>query len=192
MTTVSEIDEMTRADGVGRPTRLCALLVPVGLLAMSLVLPHFMFASGKTGQVRVGLGPAAWPDGILTAMGGFAVLWLFMELRGRFRGSPVAMLQGPGDEQTYAYGKAVLGIGLILAYGWLLDVTGFAIATSVFLVIWCLYGGIRNPWLIAPVSLVGTGVLLWVFMGLALMPLSRGVGIFDDFSVWVLQTLRIY
>ena len=86
----------------------------------------------------------------------------------------------------------MLGIGLILAYGWLLDVTGFAIATSVFLVIWCLYGGIRNPWLIAPVSLVGTGVLLWVFMGLALMPLSRGVGIFDDFSVWVLQTLRIY
>ena len=45
---------------------------------------------------------------------------------------------------------------------------------------------------IVPVSVLGTAVLLWVFMGLALMPLDRGEGAFGRFSLAVLRGLGIY
>lgn len=194
MSTVTEleVEETTVRRQAAGLSRYCSFLVPAALLALSLILPHYMFRPGQIRPGGQGLGPAAWPDGILTALGVFASLWLLVECRGFLRGRYVPSLQAPVEEDGYDYGKAILGIGLILLYGWMLQVAGFAVVTAAFLAVWCVYGGIRSPWVIIPVSLLGTAILLWVFMGLALMPLSRGQGVFDTFSVWLLQTLRIY
>jgi putative tricarboxylic transport membrane protein len=81
---------------------------------------------------------------------------------------------------------------MILAYGLLLPVIGFPVATTAFIALWCILGGVRHPLAVVPLSLVGTVVLLWVFMGLALMPLSRGQGLFDRISIAILQLLGIY
>ena len=89
-------------------------------------------------------------------------------------------------------GRALAGLAMIVAYGWLLSVLGFAVASAVFIVAWCLLGGMRRPVVLIVVALVGTLALLWLFMGLALMPLPRGQGVFDGFSIWLLQATGIY
>jgi putative tricarboxylic transport membrane protein len=81
---------------------------------------------------------------------------------------------------------------LVVGYGWALPLVGFALATAVFIAAICLLGGLRRALVIVPVSIVGTAVLLWVFMGLALMPLNRGEGAFGRFSLAVLRGLGIY
>lgn len=175
--------------GVALALRLAA---PLGFLVAALVLPAFMLES--TRPLRgVGLGPAAWPQVMLALIAVCAVLWLVQELLAwrRGRAAPAAAEPATAGE-VYSYPKALMGLVMILAYGWLLPVIGFPVATALFIALWCLFGGVRHPLAVALLSLLGTVALLWVFMGLALMPLSRGQGVFDRISIAILQLLGIY
>ncbi|HMA14127.1 MAG: tripartite tricarboxylate transporter TctB family protein, partial [Bacteroidota bacterium] len=107
-------------------------------------------------------------------------------------GHRAAILAAASNGERYSYAKAIAGLAMIVAYGILLPVIGFPLATAGFVALWCLLGGIRHPFAVVPLALVGTAVLLWMFMGLALMPLSRGQGVFDGISVAILQLLGIY
>jgi putative tricarboxylic transport membrane protein len=164
------------------------------ILAAALLLPAFMMQSDRPFR-GAGLGPAAWPNVMLALLAGFAALWVVQELWAwrRNRGSDPAAAPSAGeDEEVYSYRKAALGLLLIVAFGWLLPIVGFPIATVAFIVLWCTLGGVRNPLVVVPVSLIGTVALLWLFMGAALMPLPRGRGALDQFSVGLLQALGIY
>ena len=171
--------------------RLLPALLPAVLAVLALVLQHFVFWRGKP-AVTTGLGPDAWPDLILNALALFSAIWLGLELWVLGRAGRRSALRAPDDDEIYRFGKAVIGIILIVLYGILLPLTGFALTTAAFIAIWCVYGGVRKPLVVLPVSLIGTWVLLWVFMGISLMPLSRGRGIFDQFSIWLLKALWIY
>lgn len=185
-------NETARGDRAIGLARLGAIGVPAFLLILALVLPHFMFIEGQGQSTGPGLGPAAWPDGILFFLGVFSAIWLALELRGLWRAEHVSALSAPVEEGGYSMPKAVVGLGLILLYGWGLSVVGFALATVSYFAVWCWYGGIRRPVTLLIVPLAGTVGLLWLFMGLALMPLPRGSGIFSDFSIALLQVLGIY
>ena len=171
--------------------RLLPALLPAVLAVLALILQHFVFWRGKP-AVTTGLGPDAWPDLILNALALFSAIWLGLELWVLGRAGRRSALRAPDDDEIYRFGKAVIGIILIVLYGILLPLTGFALTTAAFIAIWCVYGGVRKPLVVLPVSLIGTWVLLWVFMGISLMPLSRGRGIFDQFSIWLLKALGIY
>ncbi|MFG6083475.1 tripartite tricarboxylate transporter TctB family protein [Paracoccus litorisediminis] len=174
----------------GLPPLLAPALACV-LTFAALILPTFMFHGDRRLQVN-GLGPGAWPGAILMALAAFSAVWLVLEIRALVRGKPPVGLSAPRDEDVYHYGKAITGIVLVILFGWLLPIIGFALATASFLLVWCLYGGLRNPWVVTLVPVLGTVGLLWMFMGLALMPLSRGIGPFDQFSVWLLKLIGIY
>lgn len=168
------------------------LLAPASFLVAALVLPAFMLNTTRPFRGS-GLGPAAWPQAMLALTAVCAAIWLAQEFLAWRRGreAPLAAEAArPGE--AYSYVKAVIGLVMIVAYGWLLPVAGFPIATACFIALWCILGGLRNPFAVVPLSLVGTGVLLWVFMGLALMPLNRGQGLFDRISIALLQMLGIY
>src|SRR3546814_19240709 len=109
-----------------------------------------------------------------------AAIWLAQELLAWRRGRivPLATEATPPGE-VYSIPKAVIGLVMIVAYGGLLPIIGFPIATAIFIALWCIFGGVRNPLAVAPLSLLGNAALLWLFMGLALMPLNRGQGLFD-------------
>lgn len=171
--------------------RILPALLPTFIFLLSLALPHFMFWRGRP-EVTEGLGPDAWPDLILDCLAFFSAIWLAIEIWALGRAGRNSALRAPSDDEVYNFGKAFVGIVLIVLYGIMLQITGFALTTAIFIAVWCIYGGVHNPLVVAPVSLIGTGVLLWVFMGLALMPLSRGHGAFDQFSIWLLQMLGIY
>jgi putative tricarboxylic transport membrane protein len=167
------------------------LAAPAGFLVAALVLPAFMLET--TRPLRgVGLGPAAWPQVMLALIAVCAVLWLVQELLAWRRGRAAAAAEPATAAEVYSYPKALIGLVMILTYGWLLPVAGFPITTAVFIALWCLLGGVRQPLAVVALSLVGTAALLWVFMGLALMPLSRGLGVFDRISIAILQLLGIY
>lgn len=170
------------------------LVAPVLILAAALLLPSFMMRADRPFRGD-GPGPAAWPNVMLALLAALAAIWLAQELwawrRERGIGSEPALLSAD-EEEVYSYPKAASGLLLILAFGWLLPVVGFPVAAAVFIVLWCVLGGVRNPLVVVPVSLVGTVALLWLFMGAALMPLPRGRGGFDQFSVALLQALGIY
>ena len=181
-----------RSSRQGWASLVLHLIAPASFFVAALVLPAFMLNTTRPFRGS-GLGPAAWPQVMLALIAVCAAIWLVQELLALRRGrqAPGAAEAAPPGE-VYSYAKALTGLAMIVAYGWLLPVIGFPIATASFIALWCVLGGVRKPVAVVPLSLVGTGVLLWVFMGLALMPLSRGQGIFDRISIAMLQLLGIY
>ncbi|MCC5966128.1 MAG: tripartite tricarboxylate transporter TctB family protein [Natronohydrobacter sp.] len=168
------------------------LALPGGFLALGLILPAYMFDRPLRIRAR-GLGPDAWPGVFLNAIAVIALLWIIAELWALYaEGKRKRAMPIVEQAEAYDYSKAAAAICLLLAFGWLLPTVGFPIAATLFILCWCFLGGIRNPVALLLVSLLGMLTLLWVFMGLALMPLSRGTGVFDDFSVWFLRFVRIY
>jgi len=183
-----------RAAGAGSGTALARrLAAPAGFLVAALVLPFFML-DGAHAPRGVGLGPAAWPQAMLALIAVGAVIWLLQELlawrRGRASLTAAAAAEPAGE--TYSYGKAAGGLVMIIVYGALLPIIGFPLATAIFIALWCFLGGLRRLVVVVPLALLGTVVLLWVFMGVALMPLSRGQGVFDQLSIAILQLVGIY
>ena len=172
--------------------RLMPTLIPTGLLIMALILPGYMFKSDQTASSAIGLGPAAWPSTMLLALAFFSVLWIARDIWVLARAGRSPTLRFPDDDEQYHFGKALVGLVMIVAYGWLLPRLGFAVATTVFIAVWCLFSGLRNLLIVVPVTLIGTIALLWLFMGLSLMPLPRGAGVFGEFSIWLLRTTGIY
>lgn len=196
MATAPDSDPDRRTSRTGRstppgPATILPTLLPAGLLLMALVLPRFMFQSDQTAS-KIGLGPAAWPDAMLLGMAVFCVLWIVRDVWALGATSRKPTLSIPIEDGHYDFGKAIVGLIMIIAYGWSLPILGFAVSTSVFIMIWCLFGGLRNLLVVIPVTVIGTIALLWLFMGLALMPLPRGFGPFDDFSIWLLRATGIY
>jgi putative tricarboxylic transport membrane protein len=167
------------------------LAPPVVLLIAALVLPSFLLSTSRPFR-GAGFGPAAWPQFMLALVAICCVIWAFQTAIAWWRGRLGPSAAATPAAEPYSYFKALSGLLLILAYGWSLPLIGFPVATALFVALWCILGGIRNPFVVLPISLIGTAVLLWVFMGLALMPLSRGRGIFDGISIAVLRALGIY
>ncbi|WP_299818887.1 tripartite tricarboxylate transporter TctB family protein [uncultured Jannaschia sp.] len=171
--------------------RFVPTLLPAGLLVLALILPGRMFSRDQSADV-VGLGPAAWPGAMLLALAVLSAIWVARDLWALRRPGSEPLLAPVREEEPYAMGKALAGLVMIVVYGWLLSVIGFALASALFIAGWCVFGGVRNPLVLVPVTLIGTVALLWLFMGLALMPLPRGQGVFDGFSIWLLQLTGIY
>lgn len=185
-----------RGEGRAAPRRiglghLLPAAIAAGVLVAALVLPGYILRPG-TRPVPEGLGPDAWPLGLIGMLAVLAVLWTAREVWAVSGPGRRSLLTEAQEEESYSHGRAIAGLVLIVAYGAMIPVTGFALTTAVFIAIWCRFGGITSPLAIAGVSLLGTAALLWVFMGLALMPLSRGLGLFDDLSVALLRLLGIY
>lgn len=186
-----------RASGVfpaggARPLRaLAPIALPALVLALALILPSFIFRADQVIRAN-GLGPGAWPRAMLAGLAVFALLWIGREIWVLGRAGRAPTLSPPQDEGGYDMRRALIGMALIAAYGMAMPQAGFALTTAVFIAAWCYLGGLRKWQAVAPVTLIGTTAMLWLFMGLALMPLPRGQGSFDAFSIWLLRTTGIY
>ena len=187
--------ETSRAKARGAPKvglrRLAPALLPAAIFLLAMLAPAFIFHTEPRAMGK-GLGPAAWPRGFVSLLALFALAWTsrFIWVIGAAGRSP--SLTPPREDGHYSWTRAGVGLGLIVAYGCFLPIVGFAVATTVFITVWCLVGGMRNPVAVGGVAIAGTAGLLWMFMGIALMPLSRGQGAFNEFSISLLRLLGIY
>lgn len=186
---------------------MAGLLVPAAFIALAFILlPLVDEQPERTARMTRGLfGPTAWPTMMLYGVAFFASGWLLQDLlktlwqfkpfsRAGTRqpaGGPSASRGSPGGGLRSEL-TMIAGIAMIAAYGYLIAVIGFAFATLLFLVGWILLGGIFRPRLIVLVSSLGTLGLLYLFVKLASMPLSRGEGVFADWTIALYRFLRVF
>lgn len=151
--------------------------------------------------------PLTWPRIMLIGTALFAFGWLVQGIINLVRSTRHKPISHPGvADEAIEFGDVgfehhaiplpslpiVLGIALALAYVFVIPWLGFPLATMLFMVLWFAVGGFRNPVKVGLVTVIGTVVILYVFVKLALMPLERGVGVFDTFTVGLFRLLGIY
>ena len=154
----------------------------------------------NTGDTRLvvdasGFGPLSWPRVMLWGIVATGLLWGVSRLRDRSaNGNPLS--ENPGEQASNATShdnpRLVAGVFVVLLYGVTMTWIGFALATLVFLVAWFVIGGMRSAWKILANSVLGTGVLLYLFLKVAYLPLPRGIGIMDTITVGIYRFLGIY
>jgi putative tricarboxylic transport membrane protein len=151
------------------------------------------------GITRGIVGPATWPVITMWAIALFAALWTLQRIRVvlRAKDDEQAGLSRPNTPSPDALSTPfslliAVAIVFILLYGYLLAVLGFAASTLLYIVGWCLLGGLRNPVQIGLIGLLGTTTLLYVFVKLATMPLSRGQGVMGEASIALYRLMGIY
>ena len=186
---------------------LLGLVAPAFFVALALMLLQYVDENpARTARMTRGLfGPTAWPTMMLYGCALFAAGWFVQDLLmllWKFKPFSRKGLRPPASGPSAARGKPGsglvgelrIGIGLIMiaGYGYMIANIGFAFATLLFIALWCVLGGLYRARLIIPVSLIGTTALLFLFVKLASMPLSRGQGVFADWTIALYRAIGIF
>jgi putative tricarboxylic transport membrane protein len=177
------------------------LISPIAFIVTAWVLKAYVVESPeRAAQVTRGLaGPSMWPDMMLWSIIFFGCVWVVQIVVVFFRAlnlpveSAGSSYELSSDAQSTPFSIFIgCGVVCILLYGYFIPVIGFALATLLYLIIWCILGGIRKPLLLGPIGLLGTAVLLYLFVKLASMPLDRGQGVIGEFSIALYRMMGIY
>jgi len=183
--------------------KLLGFLAPALFIVAGIFLTQYVDEDpARTAEmVQGGFGPTAWPSYMLYGVIFFAGGWLLQELLAFWRSHAAskrdehvraaqAASQPPASDVLDK--RVLVAIGLIAAYGYFIPVIGFAFATLLFFLIWTVLGGIRKPGLVGGVAIGGTLFMLYLFVKLAQMPLSRGEGLFADWTIALYQLLKVF
>jgi putative tricarboxylic transport membrane protein len=162
---------------------------------------HFQY------HARAGtLGPDFWPQAILVLT---IVVCLYEVIKIAFRGAHTHdvvgaledMVEESADKHAAAEPDAapveshpvllLLGIGVTLLYVVAVQKLGFFLATVTYLIVFMLIGGYRRWGVIAAVSLIGTLLLLFIFMRLVYVSLPIGEEPFAQVTLLLMQLMGI-
>ncbi|HSV28964.1 MAG TPA: tripartite tricarboxylate transporter TctB family protein [Candidatus Omnitrophota bacterium] len=166
--------------------------VPALFLVAALILPRYILPSPEMADLAgEGAGPTLWPSTMLILIAVCAFLWLVGIVVTNLR-NPRPEVGEPAEKAPYNAKLAWAGVALTFVYGYAIQQLGFAIATLIFLALWFILGGVRRPVTVGPVAVLGTLVLLWVFVALAQMPLDRGRGVFTAATDEIYDAIGIY
>ncbi len=146
----------------------------------------FLDAGGQSNLVvsQDSLGPTSWPRVMLWGVVASGLLWAALRQR---VGHRTAQTPAPLDAV-----KLAGGILAVVLYGAAMVYVGFAFATFLFLVVWFFVGGLRKPLPVLANGILGTVVLLYLFLKVAYLPLPRGVGYMDTLTVGLYRLLGIF
>lgn len=160
------------------------------MIASAFLWTHINANSALLDNVPTAVGPGGWPRAMLAGLAAFSLLLLLSELNA-WR---LNREDGPAGQPRESNGSTVLalfGVAVIIAYGFSIPYIGFALATFLFIAIWCSLGRL-SPLAVLLISGIGTVVLLYMFVAFAKMPLNRGMGAFNEWSIALYQALGIY
>lgn len=160
----------------------------VGPLLIFLSAVALFVAAGRLPVVPVPgqLGPDFWPRLVLVGLMGSCVLKFLEVARGRratAERSPVLLLSLP---------KLAGGIALILGYPALVPFFGFPLTNFLFLLAFMRLAGTRRPFPLVAISVLGTVVLLYLFVKVVYLPLPKGAGVLEDLTIFLYRLLKIF
>lgn len=150
------------------------------------------------------LGPAFWPRLILVLAMCVCVFELIFRMFCELESTEgllstvshsIEAAAGETAEEEKAEPNPLLlaiGVGLTVAYVWLLPTVGFALGTTLYMAAFIWLGGYRRPLVVATISLVGTTALLVLFMKVVYVSLPLGSGAFAEFSTAVLRLIGVH
>ncbi len=138
------------------------------------------------------LGPDFWPK-LLLGLTMAVCLWEIAKiaLTDRMKGREKPAEEGKGEAPKRYYGLLIIGTLLTVAYVWFVGVAGFILCTFLYLALFMIIGRYRKIWVIAANSIVGTILLIYIFMKVVYVSLPLGQGPFQPFSLLVLKMLGI-
>ncbi len=184
MTTLPHPRRTRLPPGLGTPL-FCLILSGVAYAYLLAKFPKALAAE---------LTPATWPNVMLLGCVATAAFMCLQALwRHRAWGSAPANSDGEVDvADDYNNRAMLLGLSGIVAYGFLIDVIGFAFATLALIAYWLIMDGIRRPRTVVLTSVLGTVTLLYSFVKVAYTPLPRGEGVFDTATIAIYRFLGIF
>ncbi|MBI4588540.1 MAG: tripartite tricarboxylate transporter TctB family protein [Candidatus Rokubacteria bacterium] len=131
------------------------------------------------------LGPDFWPRLILVGLMGSCVLKIL----------EVARAKGVGSEAVFlplSRPKLVGGMALVLGYPALAPLLGFPLTNFLFLLAFMRLAGTRRPLVPVVIAAAGTVALLYLFVKVVYLPLPKGAGVLEDFTISLYRLLRIF
>jgi hypothetical protein len=163
---------------------LRAAAAPLAGVAIAVAL---LAASRELGTVAAPgqLSPAFWPRLVLVGLILACVARAAEAVRAR-----AAAATGP--RPPLPLGPLAAGVLAIVLYVLLAPWLGFPLTTALFIVAFMLLCGARGAVGIGLNAVLGTVVLLYVFVKLVYLPLPKGAGPLEDFTIGLLRALRIF
>jgi putative tricarboxylic transport membrane protein len=132
------------------------------------------------------LGPGFWPRLALVGLALACLAKAWEELR---RDAGAVPGDGPGAISTP---KLLAGIALLVAYAALAPVLGFPLTTLAFIVAFMALAGLRAPAGLAASAVIGSVLLVYVFVKAVYLPLPKGDGPFEALTLALYRALRIF
>jgi ABC-type amino acid transport system permease subunit len=170
----------------------------VPYVVISLVAAYFYVLAGQFRfSAKPGhLGPDFWPK-VLLALTMAACLYEIVRILFFVRTPPKEVAseskkpdQPKGIREAYPE-LLVIGVLMTLAYAYFVTTLGFVLSTFLYFVLFMVVGRYRKVWAILANSLVGTLVLVVVFMKIVYVSLPHGKEPFSDVTFFVLRILGV-
>ncbi|HEV8436909.1 MAG TPA: tripartite tricarboxylate transporter TctB family protein [Methylomirabilota bacterium] len=137
------------------------------------------------------LGPGFWPRLVLIGLGLACLGKLIAEWRRP--PAPVSLdRREPGARSPLSRRRLAAAIAAIVLYVVATPVVGFALATAAFIAVFMSLCGTRSVTALGANAMVGTVLLLYLFIKLVYLPLPKGEGPFEALSLLVYRALRIF
>jgi putative tricarboxylic transport membrane protein len=134
------------------------------------------------------LGAAFWPKMILIFLMISCVMKGGEVLRARRKSGSQEAAAGPAEVETLKLGIMIV---LILAAVYFMDILGFPLANFLFLVFFMRIAGLRKKIPLLLTSILGTILLLYIFVKVVYLPLPKGDWLFNDLTIFFYRLLRI-
>lgn len=135
------------------------------------------------------LGAFFWPKAILILLMlscGFKALESF---KGIGKGVADTGLSGPAAEVNT--GKLAAMIVLLLVAVVCMEILGFPLSNFLFLLLFMRIAGMRKKIHLLLISVLGTVLLLYIFVKVVYLPLPKGQWFFTDFTIFLYRVLHI-
>jgi len=132
------------------------------------------------------LGPDFWPRLVLVGLMAACILKILEVARAKGAGPEAAALS------PLSRPKLVGGMALVLSYPALAPLLGFPLTNFFFLLAFMRLVGMRRPLPLLLTGLLGTVALLYVFVKVVYLPLPKGAGVMEDFTIFLYRLLRIF
>lgn len=168
------------------------LALPLAAGAAAWLLGRYFISPGVDvdAMARGAVGPATWPKTMLYCAAACA-LGLFVRNAAAALRNPGRAAKNRSGEPGYHELRAIAAIALVAAYGVAIPLIGFAWSTLAFVAGWLALGRVRAL-VAAPVAVLGTVALLYMFVKVSVMPLDRGRGAWEQATLALYRLLGIH
>ncbi|MDO8942372.1 MAG: tripartite tricarboxylate transporter TctB family protein [Desulfobacterales bacterium] len=160
---------------------------PVACILLSTAL--FFQAGGLNEIAQPGqLGPGFWPRLVLIGLALACAAKLIVDVRCAYGERGVC----PAPRPPVSRARLVAGIAFVGLYVLLAPFIGFTLATVGFITAFMWLSGARSVPMIAGNVVVGTVLLLYVFIKFVYLPLPKGDGLFESFTLALYRALHLF
>ncbi len=159
----------------------------IGPILILMVAMYFYYMACCLQAAPIGqLGAGFWPKMILIGLIGSCLIKFGEIILNRDK-----LVEEEQSRAVMDNVRLILMIGIIILTVFAIDFIGFAIANTLFMLVFLVLVGFRKPLNVILVSIISTVVMLYIFVKVVYLPLPRGYGIFEDISLFLYRALYL-